>query len=184
MSRWLAATGLLAAVTIAWALLPAAGAEAGTRPLLIVTVICAAASLTRLAIADAEIGGGPFDAALVRLAAAAARLLRSVPWAEFMIIAVLGLEALHHARPWHTAVLGVALLAYLFAIHLAETGERPGALRPQLPVIAAGVGLLALAVGAAALPQLHAGPASDLLRVLAIIAAIVVAALALPTRST
>jgi hypothetical protein len=127
------------------------------------------------------IGGDAFDPALVRLAAEAAHIVRTLPWSEAMIIAVLILEALHHSRPWHTAVLGAALLAYLFGAHLAETAARPGVLRPQLPVIAAGLGLLALAVGAAALPPLHAGPASELLRVLATIAAILAGALALPT---
>jgi hypothetical protein len=180
-SRGLAAVALLTAMTIAWAALPIAGAKPGIRAALVIAVICAAASLVDLAIGDTVIGGDAFDPVPVRLAAQAAYIIRTLPWSEAMIIAILTLEALHHSRPWHTAVLGVALLAYLFAAHLAETAARPGLLAPQLPVIAAGLGLLALAVGAAALPQLHAGPASELLRVLATIAAVLAGALALPT---
>jgi uncharacterized membrane protein YczE len=112
-----------------------------------------------------------------------ANVLRGLPWAEGLIIAVLVLEALHRSRPWHTALLGVALLAYVVAAHLAQARMPPAALAGQLPVIAAGVGLLALAVGAAALPRLHAGPASELLRILAVLAAVAAAGLALPTGS-
>jgi len=175
-----AAAGLLAAVTIAWAVLPAAGAKPGLRVAVVVAVACAVASLAHLAVGDTEIGGDAFDPPLVRLAAQAVHLIRTLPWSELMIIAVLALEALHHSRPWHTGVLGVALLAYLFAAHLAQTRTGPGALRPQLPVLAAGLGLLVLAVGAAALPRLHAGPGSELLRVLAVIAAVIAGGLALP----
>jgi hypothetical protein len=90
------------------------------------------------------------------------------------------LEALHPARPWHTGVLGLALLAYLLAVHLAESGARPVVLWPQLPVIAAGLGLLALAVGAASLPQIAPGPTTTGLRILAIVAVVIAAALAVP----
>jgi hypothetical protein len=176
-----AAAALLAAVTITWAALPTAGAKPGIRVALVVAVACAGASLAHLAVGDADIGGDAFDPLLVRLAAQAVHIIRALPWSEAMIIAVLTLEALHHSRPWHTGVLGVALLAYLFAAHLAQTRTRLGALRPQLPVLAAGLGLLILAVGAAALPRLHAGTASELLRGLAVIAAVIAGALALPT---
>jgi hypothetical protein len=97
-----------------------------------------------------------------------------------MIVAVLALEALHPARPWHTALLGAALLAYLFAVHLAETRARLSVLAPQLPVLAAGVGLLALAVGAAALPGLPHGTTSLVIRAVAVAAAVIVAAMAVP----
>ena len=103
-----------------------------------------------------------------------------MPWPQATIIAVLGLEALHPRRPWHTAVLGVALLGYLVALYLAETGSRLAVFGPQLPLIAAGVGLAALSVAAAALPATSSGSGSGWLAVLAAIAAIVAAALALP----
>jgi hypothetical protein len=182
--RGLAATGLLAAVTVAWAALPVAGADPGTRLAVIVAVVCAIAGLARLAIGDLEIGGNAFDPPLVRLGAYVAHLLRSVPWPEGMIIAVLVLEALHHDGAWHTGVLAVALLAWLFAAHLAESGSALRILAPQLRVIAAGLGLLVLAIGAAALPAAHPGPATELLRALAVLAAVIAAGLALPMSRT
>jgi hypothetical protein len=176
------AAGLLAALSVAWAALPTGGARAGLRAALVIAAICAAASLGRLALGDLEVGGQPFDGPLKRMAVQGAHLLRSLPWAETMLVAVLILEALHPSRPWHTAVLGVALLAFLLAAHLAESGSPPSVYRPQLPVIAAGLGLLVLAVGAAALPLPPAGPAANLLRAAAVVAAVIAAALALPTR--
>ena len=110
-------------------------------------------------------------------------MLRGLPWAEGMIIAVLVLEALHGSRPWHTGRAGPRA-AGLPGRGAPGPGPEPSAaLAGQLPVIAAGVGLLALAVGAAALPRLHAGPASELLRILAVLAAVAAAGLALPTGS-
>lgn len=97
-----------------------------------------------------------------------------------MTVAALTLEALHPARPWHTAVLAIALTGYLFAVHLAESGADASVLRTQLPLLAAGVGLSALAVGAAALPPLPSGPAEALIRVAAIVVAVVIAGLVVP----
>ena len=79
------------------------------------------------------------------------------------------------SRPWHTGLLGAALLAYLFAVHLAESRAGLAVLRPQAPLIAAGLGLLALAAGAATLPA-ATGTAADLMAVLAALAAVAVAA--------
>jgi hypothetical protein len=92
---------------------------------------------------------------------------------------VLVLEGLHRSRPWHTGLLGAALLAYLLAVHLAESRARLAVLRPQAPLIAAGLGLLALAAGAAALPA-ETGSAASLMAVLAALAAVVVAGLVVP----
>jgi hypothetical protein len=179
-ARATAAAGLLAGVTIAWAAIPAAGARPGLRITIIVAVASAVASLARLATGDAEIGGHAFDTLPVRAAAQGVLLTRMLPWSEVLVVAMLVLEALHQARPWHTGVLGVALLAYLLAVHLAESGTRPRALAPQLPVLAAGLGVLVLAVAAAALPRLQAGGPGELLRVLAVAAAVIAAGLALP----
>jgi hypothetical protein len=181
--RAVVAVALLAGVTIAWAAVPLSGGSAGTRIALAAAVGCGAASLGALALGDAQIGSGAFDPVLVRLAADAARRLRAVPWPEAMIVAVLVLEALHPGRAWHTGILGVALLAFVLAAHLAETGSGAKAvLRPQAPVLAAGAGLGALAVAAVALPALPAGPAAAVLRLLAVAAAVLAGALALPVR--
>ncbi|HMH90576.1 MAG TPA: hypothetical protein VK586_05775, partial [Streptosporangiaceae bacterium] len=126
-ARALAAVALLTAATIAWAAAPLSGGSAGTLIALVAAVGCGTASLAGLAVGDAQIGSGAFDPVLVRLAAEAAHVLRVVPWSQAMIVAVLVLEVLHPARPWHTGVLGVALLALVLAAHLAETGSGPRA---------------------------------------------------------
>ncbi len=106
--------------------------------------------------------------------------LRKVPWEEGALIAILWLEVLHPSRPWHTAVLGAALIAYLLATHLAESAASLGALRPQIRVLAVGAGLLALGAGAGMLPQAGPGAGSALLRLVAAGALIAAAGLALP----
>ena len=85
--------------------------------------------------------------------------LRKVSWEEGALIAILWLEVLHPSRPWHTAVLGAALIAYLLATHLAESAASLSALRPQIRVLAVGVGLLALGAAAGMLPEAGPGPA-------------------------
>ena len=110
-------------------------------------------------------------------------VVRLVPWEEGTLIAVLWLEVLHPARPWHTAVLGGALIAYLLATHLAESGASAGVLRPQARVLAAGAGLLALGAGAGMVPAAGpggAGSGSALLRLVAAGALVAAAVLVLP----
>jgi hypothetical protein len=108
------------------------------------------------------------------------RIIRVPPWEEGAVIAALWLEVLHPARPWHTAVLGAVLTAYLLAVHLAEAGTSAGALRPQAPVLAIGACLLALGAGAGMLPVVTPGAGSALLRVVAAVAVIAAAGLVLP----
>jgi hypothetical protein len=110
-------------------------------------------------------------------------ILRLVPWEEGALVAILWLEVLHRARPgwpWHTAVLGAALISYLLATHLAESGASPEALRPQARVLAIGAGLLALGAGAGMLPAVGPGAGSALLRLVAAGALIAAAGLVLP----
>jgi hypothetical protein len=106
--------------------------------------------------------------------------LRQVPWEEGAVAAVLWLEVLHASRPWHTAVLGAALVAYLLATHLAESGSLPRVLRPHTRVLAAGAVLLALGAGAGMLPAAAPGAGSALLRLVAAGALIAAAGLVLP----
>jgi hypothetical protein len=181
--RALAAVALLAGVTIAWAAVPMGGGSPARWIALVIAAACGAATVGGLLVGDAQLGDSAFDPLLVRLAGHAAHWLRALPWLEVMIVAVLILEVAHPARPWHTGVLGVALLAFAVAAHLAESGSGPRAvLRPQVPVLAAGVGLTVLAVAAVALPPLTAGPAATALRVLAVAAAVLAGGLALPVR--
>jgi hypothetical protein len=108
-------------------------------------------------------------------------VLRLLPWEEGAVIAIVWLEVQHPARPWYTAGLGAVLVAYLLAVHLAESGAPAGALRPQARVLAIGAGLLALGAAAGMLPSTGPGAASALLRVAAAIALIVAAGLVLPS---
>ncbi len=175
------AAAILAAATVTWAAFPPHDGGAGTRAALIAAIACAVLSVAQLAVAQIHALESPgLASAAERVVDRLLSFLRSAQWAEGMLLAVLALAALRPAPPWHTAVLGVALLAYLFAVHLAETAARPGVLRPQLPLIAAGIGLLALTVGAAALPGLHSSAVGALIRGAAIVAAVVVAAISVP----
>jgi hypothetical protein len=175
--RTVAATALLVAITAGWAAYPLSTGRAGTRIAVIVAVVSAVASIGRLVLTT-------IPRQSIMLPGRSAELLvspfSSVPWAEVFVVAALVLEALHRAQPWHTGILGIALLGYLFAVHLAETGARPAVLRPQLPAIAAGIGLLALAVGTASLPGTTTGTGVAALRIAAIVAAVLAAGLALP----
>lgn len=174
-SRYAVAAALLGAACVTWSAVPLPGVFAGW--VLAAAAACTALGAARLWLgAPSEPAGWPSTGE--RLLRALARLARGLPWAELTVVAVLVLEALHHSRPWHTAVLGAALLAYLLAVHLAESGARPAVLRPQVPLLTAGLGLLVLAAGAAVLPAVR-GSAAGLMAIAAGAAAIAVAATAL-----
>ncbi len=175
------ASALLAAAIVGWAAIPVGTGRAGTKIALIAAIATAVLSVGQLSLSGVRpLEPDVLSGLLTQFAERLLYFVRAAPWAEIMIVAVLALEALHPARPWHTALLGVALIAYLFAVHLAETRARLSVLAPQLPVLAAGVGLLALAVGAAAVPGLPHGSTSLLIRAVAITAAVIVAAMAVP----
>lgn len=175
---------LLAAGTVIWAVLPVTTGRAGTRPLVALAVASAVLAVAQLVVAqlavstdtvprrDTDIYSSPL-ARGIRQATASALAL---PWPQALVVAALALEALHPARPWHTAVLGAVLLALLLTLHLGETGDGPAVLRPHVPLIAAGIGLSALSAGAAFLPT----GGSGWLAAIAAIAALITAGLALP----
>jgi hypothetical protein len=177
--RALILIGLLTAALISWAALPG---RPGTGPRL--ALICAGvaglAGLAQLALTGIPLTVDPVGSLPERSLARLGLSLQTVPWAEVMIVAVLVLEVQHPARAWHTGLLGVALLGYLFAVHLTETGAPARVLRPQLPLLAAGLALLALAVGAAAVPTLPSGSASAVVRVIAVAAALMGGVLVVP----
>jgi len=107
-------------------------------------------------------------------------VVRLVPWEEGVLIAIVWLEVLHPARPWHTAVLGAGLIAYLLVTHLAESDASLATLRPQARVLGVGAVLLALGAAAGMLPGAGPGAGSALLRLVAAGALIVAAGLVLP----
>jgi hypothetical protein len=174
------AAGLLAAACVAWSASPLDGGGTGSPLALIVGIGCAALAVTRLAAAGRVPAAGVFETRVDRTWRLLLEVLQAGPWTGGLVIAALALEALHPSRPWHTGLLAVALIAFLFAVHLAESGARPAALRPLLPVLAAGLGLIVLCCGAALLPAAGTGAASGWLRVFAAVAAVVAGALALP----
>lgn len=176
-----AAALLLGAACVAWAAAPAVRAGWGNLALALAAAGVAASSL-RLALAEAP---HPEDEYVLPLPTRAwlvfLRALRLPPWEEIAVAALVWLEVLHPARPWHTAALGAAVVAYLLTVHVAESGVAPGKLlRGQAKVLIAGACLLAIAAGAAMLPPTGPGAASALLRVLAAAAVIAAAALVLP----
>jgi hypothetical protein len=180
----IAAAGLLAAAAIAWAALPLLPGHPAAPIALAAAIGTAVLSVGRLALGDIERSTAGFRTTMDRILDRLLRYLTAAQWPELMLVAVLILEALHPARPWHTALLGLALLAFLFAVHLAETRAEPAVLRGQLPLIAAGVGLMALSVGAAALPGVAVTAVSLLAGAGTVLVAVVIGVLLRPgTRS-
>ena len=178
-------SGLLGGACVAWAAAPAGPAGRAGPALTVVAACCVAGGVAQLATAALVApGAAAYPGPLTRVGLQGLDLLRRLPWAEGVVLGTLVLEALHPARPWHTAVLGVALVAYLLATHLAESaggrGEAAAVLRGQAPVLAAGLGLLVLAAASALLPSAGTGLAGSWLRAAAAVAAVLACALALP----
>jgi len=176
----LLAVALLGAGSLAWAAAPEAHTGwAGIA--LVLAILGIAGGVLRLALAEVPVPEDSFLLSVpLRAGLSSLRVLRMVPWEEGALVAMVWLEVLHPARPWHTAVLGAALIAYLLATHLAETGSSPRVLRPQVPVLTVGAALLALGAGAGMLPASSPGAGSTLLRLVAGCALIVAAGLVLP----
>jgi hypothetical protein len=172
---------LLGAACIAWAATPLAR-PGWAKFALIVAIIAVVAGALRLAFADIPLPEDDYllpgyqQAWLVFLA-----LLRTLAWEETAVVAILWLEVQHPSRPWHTAVLGAVLLAYLIATHLAESGaDSLPVLRRQWKLLIIGACLLAVGAGFAEIPATAPGAGSALLRVLAAIAVVAATVLVLP----
>lgn len=174
------AAGLLGAGCVVWAAAPLVH-KGWANLALVLAIAGVAAGALRLVLSGVPV---PEDAFLLpaslRVWLRFLEILRRVPWEEGAVIALVWLEVMHRSWPWHTAVLGAALIAYLLATHLAESDASPAALRPQARVLAVGAGLLALGAGAGMLPATGPGPGSALLRLVAAGALIAAAALVLP----
>jgi hypothetical protein len=184
----LLATAILGAACTAWSAAPLHhGDLAGF--LLFLAIVFVAGGVLRLAVGWLPTPENDFFvSAPMRAWIMTQRGLRLFPWEEAATIAFIWLEVLHRSPSWHTAVLGAALVAYLLATHLTESGaSASGAsarvLRPQARVLALGTCLLALGAAAAMLPAASAGAGSSLLRLLSAIAMVVAAALVLPATS-
>ena len=175
-----AAAGLLGAGCVVWATMPQVHTGAAGFALFLAIFAVAAGALRLALITVPEPEDSYLLSAGLRGWLRFHQALRMVPWEEGALLAVLWLEVLHPSRPWHTAVLGAALIAYLLATHLAESDASPRTLRPQVRVLAAGAALLALGAGAGMLPAAGPGAGSALLRLVAAAALIAAAALVLP----
>jgi hypothetical protein len=173
---------LLAIASVAWAAAPLRGAGWPAFAL-VVAVACVAAGALRLALLEVPEQEEDYFLSLPERAwLAFLALLRLMSWEEIGCVAVLWLEVLHPARPWHTATLGLVLVAYLLAVHVAESAMPAGALlRRQARILIFGACLLALGAGAATLPA-TSGAGSAGLHVLAAIAVVAAAILVLPAR--
>jgi hypothetical protein len=175
-----AAAVLLGAGSLAWAALPAVHRGwAGFA--LAVAIAGVAAGGLRLALTAVPVPEESYwPSPGVRAWRTFLDVLRQVPWEEGALIGIAWLEALHPSRPWHTAVLGAGLTAYLLIAHLAESDAPLATLRPQARVLGLGAVLLALGAGAGMLPAAGAGAGSALLRLVAAGALIAAAGLVLP----
>jgi phosphatidylserine synthase len=174
---------LLGAACVVWTAVPPR--HTGLAALaLVVSIIAVVAGALRLALADVpQPEEGFFPTAPIRAWLTFLAVLRGLPWEEIAVVALLWLEVQRPARPWHTAALGFGLVAYLLAVHIAESGAPAGRLlRRQARVLLAGACLLALGAGFAMLPAAGPGAGSALLRVLAAAAVVAAAALVLPGR--
>ena len=175
-----AAAALLGAGCVVWAAAPLVH-QGWANLALVLAIAGVAAGALRLILAGVP---QPEDTFLLPVPVRAwlrfLEALRRVPWEEGAVIALVWLEVMHRSRPWHTAVLGAALIGYLLATHLAESDASPQALRPQVRVLAAGAALLALGAGAGMLPASGPGAGSALLRLVAAGALIAAAGLVLP----
>jgi hypothetical protein len=173
---------LLGAACVAWTATPLV--HTGLAQLaLVIAIIAVVAGALRLAFADIPqpedryFLPGYLQAWLTFLT-----LLRTVPWEETAVVALLWLEVQHPFRPWHTAALGAGLLAYLLTTHIAESGAAAAPLlRRHARLLIVGACLLALGAGVAMIPTTAPGAGSAILRVIAAAAVIVATALVLPT---
>jgi hypothetical protein len=178
----LAVAAVLAAGVIFWSAFPLS-ASFSMRLALAAAIVGGVMSIAQLAaagISPRETDVLPTFSATERILRQIVALVKSLPWAELMIIATAVLEALHPGRAWHTAILGIALTGYLLAVHLAETRMSARILRGQLPLLGIGAGLTALSVGAAALPGFPPGSAGALVKIAVAITAVIAVGLAIP----
>jgi hypothetical protein len=175
------AAALLGVACAGWAAVPLRGA--GWSPfVLVIAAVCVVMGSLRLALLEVPEQEETYYLGLPeRTWHNFLALVRLLSWEEAGCAAILWLEVLHPAHPWHTAVLGAGLVAWLLAVHVAESGAAARALlRRQGRVRIAGLCLLALGARAAVLPGTSSGAGAAALHVLAAVAVIAAAILILP----
>jgi hypothetical protein len=172
---------LLGAASIAWTATPLLHTGLA-QTALVVAIIAVAAGALRLAFADIPIPEERFYlSGWLQTWLTFLSVLRTVPWEETAVVAVLWLEIQHPVRAWPTAALGAALVAYLLTVHIAESGADAGPLlRRQAKLLIVGACLLALGAGFTVIPAAAPGAGAAILRVLAAAAVILATVLVIP----
>jgi hypothetical protein len=172
---------LLGGASIAWTAVPLVHAGLATTAL-VVAIIAVAGGALRLAFSDIPVPADQFYlSGWLRAWLTFLALLRTFPWEETAVVALLWLEAQHSLRPWPAAALGAALTAYLLTTHIAESGADAGPLlRRQRKLLALGACLLALGAGLAMIPAATPSAGTAILRVIAAAAVIAATALVFP----
>jgi hypothetical protein len=120
--------------------------------------------------------------AIERLEEGLAALIQGPPWEVVAAVALVVLEALHPGRAWHTGVLGLLVTGYLLLVSRAEAVVPRRALFSQARLAGLGLALLALLTATAMLPSGSGGRPAAWLEALGALAAIAVAAMALPAQ--
>jgi hypothetical protein len=106
-------------------------------------------------------------------------VLQRAGWESVAAVSIVGLEALHHSRPWHTAVLVLLVASYLLAVG----GDRPvpaDVRRAEARVLVVSLPLVIVAILVGMLPSAGTGATSGWLEIIAAITAVTAGALALP----
>jgi hypothetical protein len=172
---------VLGAACISWAAVPTGQAGTGGALVLALAAACLAAGAARLTWARRPPGKLElFAKPLERAANHARAVLAAGPWETATAVAVVVLEALHPARPWHTGALAVALTGYLFSVHRGEAYTSSHlALRRQAGALVLAAGSIVVITGLASVPGATSGPLSAGLEVLACVAALVAGAMAM-----
>jgi hypothetical protein len=172
----------LGVASVAWAAVPLSRAGWASFALT-VAAVCVAAGSLRLALTEVP---EPQEAYFLTMPERTwynvLAAIRTLACEEAGCVAVLWLEVLHPARGWHTAILGAALVGWLLAVHIAESGASAAALfRRQARVLVLGLCLLALGAAAALLPTASSGAGAIALQILAVVAVTAAAILVLPS---
>ncbi len=177
--RYIVTVALLGAFCVVWAAVPLKGTGAPGVVLLLVSATCVAAGLVRLVRKDTgQRERYVFPGLLMRLALSANDLLLRVGWETAAAVSVVVLEAVHHSRPWHTGLLAIGVVAYLLAVHRAESAVPAAVFHGQTRVILTSLALVVVATAVAMIPSSAAQ--SGWLEILAALAAMTAGALALP----
>ena len=179
--RRIAATALLGSACALWAALPLTGTGAPGVLLLAGGATGVLGGTLRLLTRDGPLRDeAAFSTPKSAISATLRSLLQRTGWESLAVLAVVGLEAVHHSRPWHTGLLAVLTMSYLVAVHETESPVPPDIVRKQVPAIVIGLPLVAAATGVAMLPAVGSGTASGPLEILSALAAIAAGVLAIP----